>query len=71
MRGGGGGSGARKLAYQKEPKTLFPFVNFTFSHDEIWVHGGGAGVLMVVSHSNTSLLPTTIPQWAPIRQHGP
>ena len=38
---GGGGSETQKIVYQKWPESAFPFVNFIFSHCEIWVHGGG------------------------------
>ena len=34
---------AQKILYQKSPKSIFPFVNFTFSHNEIRVRGGGGG----------------------------
>ena len=33
----------QKFVYQKQPKSIFPFVNFTFSHYEIWVQGGRRG----------------------------
>ena len=60
----GGGSGTQAFVYQKQPKSIFPFVNFIFSRDEIWVQGWGSEVVggggtppppTVVSRSNTSL----------------
>ena len=38
-RYGGGGGGGPKMG-----RSILPFVNFTFSHDEIWVQEGGGGV---------------------------
>ena len=54
-REGGRGSG-----FQKWPKSIFPFINFSFSHHEIWVRVGGGGEPppMAVSRSNTSLAST-------------
>ena len=40
----GWGSRTQKFVYQKQPKSIFPFVNFVFSHYETWVQGGRAGV---------------------------
>ena len=45
VAGAGAGAGAlkpetKKFVYQKQPKSIFPFVNFIFSH-EIWSRGGG------------------------------
>ena len=37
----GGGSGIHKLVYQKQPKSVFPVVNFIFSHDKTRVPGWG------------------------------
>ena len=42
--GGGGRSGTKKFVYQKWPNSTLPFVNFVFSHCEIWVLGVGWGV---------------------------
>ena len=59
--GGGRGDGTQKCMHQKWPKSIFPFVNFFFCHQEIWVRGGGSNggggdpPPMVVSRSNTSL----------------
>ena len=43
QRRGGGGSGTQKFVYQKWPESIIPFVNFNFSHHEIWIRGGGGG----------------------------
>ena len=29
------------FVYQQWPKSIFPFVNFIFSHCKMWVWGGG------------------------------
>ena len=34
-------SGTQKFVYQKWPKSIFQFVNFIISCDEIWVQGEG------------------------------
>ena len=40
-RSGGIGSGTQQAVDQKWLKSIFPSVNFIFSHYEIWVGGGG------------------------------
>ena len=84
-RRGGGGSGTTKVVSQKRPKSIFPFVNFIFSHHEIWVQGGGSAPLLlaVLIHpwgggygmtpgciAVCSWPPPDRPIWSP-KSHGP
>ena len=51
------GSGTQKIV-QKQPKSIFPFVSFVFSHYEIWAKGGG--YLSCVRYS-----PSVVFLWGP------
>ena len=48
-REGGRGMGTQNCVDQKQPKSVFPSVNFIFSRYEIWVQGGGGGLLLRLS----------------------
>ena len=58
--GGGRGGGFTK----NSPNQIFPFVNFTSSHDDIWVQrwGGGGGCSYASVHSHAPAPPDIVPQ---------